>query len=84
MCYQLVLLKKLDDDDDDVHYEYIYYLVNMLSLLWLACLIGFLFDVTAKYDMPFVVCGSIEMVGGVCALFAYVIRHRQRAAEHSS
>jgi len=58
--------------------------ISLSALLSLLCLIGFVFDVTANYDMPFVVCGSIEMVGGVCALSAYVIRRHQRAAEHSS
>jgi len=44
--------------------------------------IGFLFDITGNYDIPFVVCGSIQTVGGLCAFGAFAIKHRQRTAKH--
>ena len=43
--------------------------------------IGFLFDITGNYDIPFIVCGSIQTVGGLCALCAFVIKRRQRGTK---
>ena len=47
----------------------------------LLCLLGFLFDVTGNYDIPFVVCGSIQAVGGLCAFCVYVMT-RRKSAKH--
>ena len=57
---------------------------SSLTLLQLTCLLGFLFDVTGNYDIPFFVSGSIQMVGGLCAVAAYVVRRRRTRAKHSS
>jgi len=46
--------------------------------------VGFLFDITGNYDIPFAVCGSIQTVGGVCALCAYMVKHYRREARQVS
>lgn len=57
--------------------------MSLLTSLCLICLLGFLFDITGNYDIPFFVSGSIQIVGGLCGLAAFVIKHRRRRAKHS-
>jgi len=46
--------------------------------------VGFLFDVTGNYDIPFVVCGSIQTIGGLCAACVYVMKRCHGDAKHPS
>ena len=42
--------------------------------------VGFLFDITGNYDIPFAVCGGIQTLGGLFAFGVYVMR---RFGSHS-
>jgi len=53
-----------------------------LLLLCVCVAIGFLFDITGNYDIPFVVCGSFQTVGGLCAICVFVMKRCRRGTKH--
>jgi len=59
--------------------------VVVLSVHWflyVCVVVGFLFDITGNYDIPFVVCGSIQTVGGLCGVCVFVMKRCRRQAKH--
>ena len=48
-------------------------ILNDLTMIFL--FLGFLYDVTGNYDIPFLVCGSIQLLGGSILTAFFAHRH---------
>jgi len=54
-------------------------------IVWSAyVVVGFLFDVTGNYDIPFAVVGCIQTVGGLCAFCVYMMQRCKSADKQPS